>query len=98
MKTLAKTLSGVVLLFVIGYVFNFYKRYPADRFCSGVSSTDTEQSIIRRAKQEGRHFLPSNNSSSRVLVFNQVSPAWRYACVIEFSKGKVSSKRVIAAD
>jgi len=98
MNTLAKGLSAVVLLFVIGYAFNFYKRYPADRFCSNVSSTDTEQSIIQRAKQEGRHFLPSSNSSSSVLVFNQVAPAWRYACVIEFSEGKVSGKRVIAAD
>ncbi len=99
MSVSIKVLLAVVLLFASLHVFGIYKRYPVDQFCSSVSSTDTEQSVIRRAKEEGRYFLPMSSSNESIMVFNhQAPPMWRYACVVKFDNGKVSSKRVIAAD
>ena len=98
MNTLARGLTAVGFLLVAAYAFNLYKRHPADAFCRGISPTETRDLIVARANAEGLFVNRFDNRTDSVSVFNQRAPWWRYACDVEFKDGKVSGKRVIAAD
>jgi len=97
-KGIGKIVLLLLLLFVTLGAYTWYKERPIRKFCDNISATATPGSILADAQAEG--FLTHDNMAQRgeVLIVNQRSPFWRFACVVTFKGGKIADKKVITAD
>ncbi|BCT93680.1 hypothetical protein LYSHEL_27070 [Lysobacter helvus] len=98
MSTLGKGMAAASILVVALCAPGLYNRHKAESFCGSVTSTETRNTIVARANARGLFVNPVDTDEKSVWVFSHRAPMWRYACILEFKAGSVSSKSVFAAD
>jgi len=92
-----KFVAAIAILVGGGVAFTYYKQYPVKAFCSEIPHNSTPDTVLRLAKQKE---LPVVDvlKTRNVIVLNQDSPFFRFACEVEFKNNKQVVKHVIAAD
>ncbi len=95
----ASKLLLVMLVLMLGLAgFTRYKKRPIQAFCDRISSTATPEAIISDARTNGFIVFDNMAQKSEVLILNQRSPFWRFACVVRFKDGRPVDKQVTSAD
>ncbi|GEM_PF-3463507 len=104
-KTARKLVKGasklllVVLILMLGLAgFTWYQKRPIQAFCDCISSTATPAAIIFDARTNGFIVFDNRAQRSEVLILNQRSPFWRFACIVTFKDGRPADKKVVSAD
>lgn len=95
----ASKLVLVMLILLLGLAgFTWYKKRPIKAFCEQIPATATPASIIADARTKG--FITFDNMAQKgeVLILNQRSPFWRFACIVRFKDNKLADKKVSTAD
>jgi hypothetical protein len=98
-KRVAGWFAGVLgLLLAVLFAFDFYKAHPVEVFCSELPESATPAAILELARSRGLPAIDTLSDGGHVAVFNQNSPFFRHACVVEFRAGRQVSRQVIIAD
>lgn len=93
-------LLAVMAVLVVGVVFMRSQTHAVDAFCAEVAAEDTSRSLAGRAGAKGLFFTKWQGTDD-VWILNkplEARPFFRFACVVKFKNGIVSSREVIDAD
>ena len=96
---IAKLILAIVILLSLTMGFVMWKKYPVETYCNDLEIGTTFETAVKLARDaELKAPFIQNEEKDRLLIFNQNSPFFRFACEATFKDGKLTSAKSFGAD
>ncbi len=104
-KTAKRALVAVVKVLVAAVVFlgtvygySYYRQLPVREFCDDLPTSMAPQDVVSMAKSMGLPVVDVIDTRGVVVVLNQKSPFFRFACEIEYINNVQVGRSILSAD